>query len=225
MIEVFAIVEGQTEETFVNEVLSEHLMPGVCLRPLLTGVGQKRRTRRGGIGFRYEETRRDVVRSLKQHAPRGSRVTTMLDLYGLPADFPGFADSVHLTDPYDRVAAIEQAMAEDIPDHRFIPYIQLHEFEALLLSSPEAISAYYPQHQQSIATLAHEVAEFPGPEWVDDGKTAAPSKRIEAAAPGYQKVLAASIIAMQIGLERMLGKCPHFAGWVGKLRALGGDDA
>ena len=38
--------------------------------------------------------------------------------------------------------------AEDMADPRFIPYIQLHEFEALLLSEPEAFSLSISRHMR-----------------------------------------------------------------------------
>jgi len=224
--EVYAIVEGQTEETFVKQLLSEQLAPrGVYLTPLLTGTRKSRRAHKGGHRGSYPAIRADILRTLKQHAPRGCLVTTMLDLYALPTDFPGFQDSTQASDPYRRVAGIEEAMAGDISDRRFIPYIQLHEFEALLLACPAEIERYYPTCQEGVANLTADVAAFPGPEWVDDGKTTAPSKRIKTAAPGYDKVLAGSLIAMQIGLPRIIEACPHFAEWVGKLQALGGEDA
>src|SRR5258708_31125030 len=39
-----------------------------------------------------------------------------------------------------RVTSLERQLASDVDDRRFHPYLQLHEFEALLLSSPEGLS-------------------------------------------------------------------------------------
>jgi hypothetical protein len=52
----------------------------------------------------------------------------------LPADFPAYDQALSAIDPYMRVEVLESAMAADISDSRFIPYIQLHEFEALVLA-------------------------------------------------------------------------------------------
>ena len=60
----------------------------------------------------------------------------MFDLYALPADFPGYAEARREVDPYGKVRILEDALGNDIADRRFIPYIQLHEFEALILADP-----------------------------------------------------------------------------------------
>ena len=144
----------------------------------------------------------------------------MLDLYALPSDFPGLADSRSVNDCCERVAMIEQALADDIDDHRFVPYIQLHEFESLLLAAPGEIARYYPSRQSQVDDLAEAVAEFEGPELVDDGAETAPSKRIAQAVPRYDKVLGGSLIAVEIGLRRIIANCPHFAAWVRALETL-----
>lgn len=51
----------------------------------------------------------------------------MFDFYALPTDFPGYSDSLAKMDSYERVESVEDAFAENINMHRFIPYIQLHE--------------------------------------------------------------------------------------------------
>jgi hypothetical protein len=220
--EVFLIVEGQTEETFVNEVLYEHLFPkGVWPRPLLTGTRKTRRAHKGGHRGSFRAVQGDIERTLREHGPRGCRVTTMLDLYGLPLDFPGFATKEAAPDPYDRVARIEEAMSEAVDNWLFIPYVQLHEFEALLLADPQGIVRFYPARVADVEVLAKEVGAFRGPEWVDDGKMTAPSRRIAAHVPEYDKVLAGSLIALSIGLPRIIERCPHFAQWVAKLEAFG----
>ena len=136
------IVEGQTEETFVNLTLKPHLSRfsiGVSARVVTTK--NKRGTKyRGGLST-YFKAKRDITLWIKQDRNPDVRFTTMFDLYGLPTDFPGYKSAVARDDPYQRVEALEDALGNDISDWRFIPYIQLHEFEALILSDPRAIAS------------------------------------------------------------------------------------
>ena len=48
-------------------------------------------------------------------------------------------------DPYRRVKILEDALRDDISDlrRRFIPYFQVHEFEALLLPDPQKLEAQF----------------------------------------------------------------------------------
>ncbi len=56
--------------------------------------------------------------------------------------------------------------------------------------------------------------EFPTPEDINDSPTTAPSKRIKAVAPAYDKLLHGVAAASEIGLARMRSECPHFAEWI-----------
>lgn len=150
--------------------------------------------------------------------------TTMIDLYALPRDFPGFADAARVADPYVRVRRLEQALADDIGQPRLIPYIQLHEFEALLLSDPEKFDWQYIDHDQAISRLVELARQFDSPELIDDGEATAPSKRIIAQIPEYryQKAAAGPVIASHIGVQTIRDRCPHFGEWLAKLEALNG---
>ncbi len=216
------IVEGQTEEAFVNRILKPHLgslSVGASVRVVTT-----RRTRgrkyRGGLST-YAKARNDITRWLKQDQNPNVRFTTMFDLYGLPTDFPGYETAAN-DDPHLRVEALENALKKDIGDERFIPYIQLHEFEALLLSDPETLHAQFDGAAGGIARLATAVARFPSPEHVNDGATTAPSKRIIRKIPEYEdrRPSAGAIAAAKIGLPTIRAKCKHFACWLAKLEKL-----
>jgi hypothetical protein len=74
--------------------------------------------------------------------------TTMFDLYALPNDFPGFDDSLKTGDKYEWVRMLEKQFGKDINHHRFIPYIQLHEFETLVLASPQMLDWEYLEHEK-----------------------------------------------------------------------------
>jgi hypothetical protein len=114
--------EGQTEESFVNNTLKQHLAShGVYadVRRVLTGK-KHGKLYRGGM-TNYAKAKNDIVRWLKEEQGNGDvAFSTMFDLYALPEDFPGFAEAKRLNNPYQKVAAIEEAFARDIDDYRFI---------------------------------------------------------------------------------------------------------
>jgi hypothetical protein len=135
VIRVKLIVEGQTEESFVNDVLAPALWPReIFLEPVLVGPpGHK------GGNPKYVRVRRDLLRQLKQDP--AAYCSMMFDFYGLGSDFPGLPIPPNLPSP-DKAIRVEQAVKADLvaeipefrPDVRFLPYIQLHEYEGLLFS-------------------------------------------------------------------------------------------
>lgn len=218
------LAEGQTEEAFVNQVLAPHLAPfGVFA--IVRCVTTRRDRHRHDIvyrgGFReFAKAQRDLERWMAED--RGAAFTTMFDLYALPRDFPGYEDAAQLRDPYARVRHLEQALAARIGESRLIPYVQLHEFEALLFSDPEKFDWQYIEHAPAIARLVEISRQFDSPELIDDGERTAPSKRIIAEIPEYafQKSTAGPVIASHIGIATMRACCPHFAEWITCLEGL-----
>lgn len=217
---LYLLVEGQTEERFVKDVLQPHLV-GHCgwhvAEPILV---QTKKGFRGGV-VNYDHVRRDLGRLLGQHGGKEVRITTMLDLYALPANFPG-RDTAP-PDPYQRVAHLETELAKDVADWRFVPYIQLHEFEALALAGlqqlPALLSAsLYDAH--ALADLHAAIAAVHGnPELVDEGSATAPSKRLAAVATSYKgrKPILGPALAQAVGLPGLIARCPHFGEWVTQL--------
>jgi hypothetical protein len=224
MRRLHVLAEGQTEEAFVNQVLAPHLAGhGVVadVRCVTTRRDRHRpdRVYRGGMRD-FGKVQRDLDRWMAED--RGAAFTTMFDLYALPQDFPGYVDAARLKDPYARVRHLEQALAATFGEPRLIPYIQLHEFEALLFSDPEKFDWQYIEHGPQIARLAEVARQFDSPELIDDGAQTAPSKRIIAEIPEYafQKSTAGPLIAVHIGVEKMRERCPHFAEWLAALESL-----
>lgn len=224
-VDVYIIVEGSTERNFVNGLLVEHLLAhGVRAEALLTGTRQPNGSHRGGHRNSYQAIRLDIACTLDEHCGRGALVSTMLDLYALPDDFPGFVPSAREADPYMRAESIEAAIAEDFPEHRhrLIPYIQVHEFEALVLAGTDAIEFYFPEQHEGVARLAAEVAGFANPELVNDSPETAPSKRLERSIHRYRKAIDGPLIAQRTGLDTIRNRCPHFNEWLRKIEAIGG---
>lgn len=147
------------------------------------------------------------------------RFTTMFDFYALPDDFPGYAEAMRNSDPYERVGILEQKMAESVGDSRFIPYIQLHEFEALLFADPKQLDWEYLEHDVPIGNLVTMVASQ-NPELINDGPVTTPSKRILSEIPEYDKVTAGVAVAEKIGLLMLRQKCRHFNDWLTRLERL-----
>jgi hypothetical protein len=228
MIRLNVTAEGQTEQEFALRVLAPHLETHAVFvrKPRLSAIGKKRGQVHRGGALRYLLLKNDIVRWLKEDRQPDARFTTMIDLYGLPKDFPGYEEARKVSDCYQRVEKLEAALREDIDDRRLIPYIQLHEFEALLLSSPEKFAGDSPYSgtKNQIENLLRLCAEFDTPEKIDDGEQTAPSKRIGAEIPGYlrAKPTAGPIIAAAIGIEAMRAKCPHFDQWLRALEQLAG---
>lgn len=158
---------------------------------------------------------------MKQDSGPDSWFTTMIDLYKLPADFPGVSDYCRERDPIKRVRLLEGILASDLDNARFIPYIQVHEFEALLFSDPEGFSIAFPANAKDVSTLKTIRKSFETPEHIDDGECSAPSKRIVSLLPDYDKVSAGPLVAKQIGLPRLRAECLHFDDWLERLERAG----
>ncbi len=233
MIRLNVVVEGQTEETFVREMLAPHLGNYdvfARVRAVLTSRDRRHRDGvttiteyRGGLRA-YGQVQGDLQRWLREDQNEDARFTTMLDLYALPTDFPGYAEASGKTDPYERTRVLEEALREDIGDRRFVPYLQVHEFEALLFSDIAKLGVYFLQHSEAIAALSSVLDECSGnPELIDDGPQTAPSRRIVGQIPGYhrQKSTVGPQVAAAIGLEAMRKRCRHFGEWLDRLEQLG----
>ncbi len=221
MIRLNLVVEGQTEEAFVNTLLRDDLASRdiqVAVHCITTSRGAGR-IHRGGF-VRYSHLRNDLKIWSRQDQSAAGRFSTMVDLYRLPSDFPGYRESRLERDPIRRAKHLEEAFAIDIADRRFIPYIQVHEFEALLFSKPDVFSAAFPGQDDRVAELGRIRGAFDGPEFIDDGPETSPAKRIKAIFSDYEKVIAGVQIAHRIGLDAMQQECAHFGAWLETLRSL-----
>ncbi len=220
MARLHCVVEGQSEETFVNRILAPHLHQHSVWPDARSVYTSRDRAYwwRGGVTS-FERLHRDVTSWLKQDQHADAYFTTMLDLYRLPSDFPGYDAVRQERDPYRRATVLERALAETIPDRRFVPYLQIHEFEALILTEPQKLDVMYPDERRAIENLIKLRGQHRSPETIDLEDP--PSKRIKAAIPAYSKTAAAAQVAEAIGVEAMKTACPHFAEWLAKLEILG----
>ena len=111
-----------------------------------------------------------------------------------------------------------------IIDHRFIPYIQLHEFEALLFCGIEYIAELYPGCEKRCEQLTQALQNVGNPELINNSPHTAPSKRIIKAIEGdnkthynYNKPKTGRFVTEKIGIDELRSKCKHFDEWIEKL--------
>lgn len=214
MVRVHIFCEGQTEETFVREVLQEHLNRlGVFLNPIVIRTSA---TSKGGM-VSYAKLRWQVERKCKED--NSAYVTSLIDLYGLPNDFPQRALIDSQTDPYQKVQVAENALSSDINQRNFISNLLLHEYEALLFSDVSKFSNWFSN--EAVQRLMNDVKGAATPEHVNDNIHSAPSKRVLRYCTGYDKPVHGSVIAIDIGLDAIRTKCQHFNKWFSNIEQLG----
>lgn len=214
---VFVLVEGQTEEGFVKNVLPKAMPPGLFLQPVIVATRRVNSggTFKGGVPS-YPKVKGEIGRLLGDSS--AVKVTTMLDYYALPISFPGRAAPAGVSCER-KVQSVEDAWTQDIGSPRFRAYLSLHEFEALLFCDPAAIAEGFARPELT-PELARIRSSFRTPEEINDNPNTAPSARLEALFPRYSKPFFGTLIAARIGVAAMEAECPHFADWIGFLRSL-----
>jgi hypothetical protein len=101
---------------------------------------------------------------------------------------------------------------------RFEPYIQLHEFEALLFNEMAVFIRHIPTSDFiDQAELTNTIASNPNPELINDTPNNAPSYRLKRLIKGYNKIVYGAILAKEIGLNKIRAKNPRFNGWIERL--------
>lgn len=220
MIRVHVICEGQTEETFVKQVLySSFQSKQIYLYPSLIGKPGKK-----GGWVTFDRLFIDIRNILLND--RNVYCTTFIDYYGLPADFPGKSAAVNCFTIQEKADCIRSALKEQIASRlcvdnlqRFIPYVQMHEFEGLLFSDPDlfAKGVSAPHLSSSLQNIRDR---FHTPEEINDNKKTAPSKRIKEIYPSYQKPTDGSLAALAIGVKQIRRECHIFHSWLCELESL-----
>ena len=213
MKRLIIIVEGQTEKEFVEKTLrtffSKHEIYDVRAIMIQTSKGHK-----GGF-VNYEHLKNDIQNILKSETD--IVVSTFIDFFKIPTSFPKYKEAFEKNQIDTKIETLLEGISENINDKRFLPYIQKHEFESLLFSSEEGFNEWFDD-EWVIEQLAKIIQEFKNPEDINTGIETAPSKRIikilEAKNQKYDKIAEGNLIAEEIGLEKILGKCPRFKNWI-----------
>jgi hypothetical protein len=214
------LVEGQTEEAFVTAVLSPYLhgKVGLWLEPTI--VTTKRVAAgpnfKGGVSH-YQKIRNDLIRLF---GPTNiAVVTTLFDYYRFPADAPGMAERARYGTARQKVVSVEGALAADISQPRFVPFLALHELEAWLFSDLQTAEWAFPEGSR-LEELRQTRAKFNSPEEINERYETAPSRRIQAACPAYQKATDGTVVLEAIGIDTIRRECPHFAQWLDRLERI-----
>jgi Domain of unknown function (DUF4276) len=219
MSNIKILVEGPTEILFVNEVLKPHFHDrGIYVKPFLFHKA-------GGIP-KYSTSKRQILNTIRSDP--SCFCTTMVDFYGMPADWPGRKQANCCHTPTERAEIIEASILKDIAGQlggsfdsgRLMPYVQMHEFEALLFSFPEKLAESLGDKNLLSAFMAIR-NKFSTPEEINDHYDTCPSRRIEGVLQSFKKTINGIFAASIIGLERMRRECPHFNEWITKLEGIG----
>lgn len=153
-------------------------------------------------------------------------MTTFIDYYGINDyhEFPNWSSAKEIPDKNLRMQSLEQAMCSDLSQnlqYRFLPYLQLHEFEGLLFSDIKPFLTQINDSDFKDKSGFKAIFENnPNPELINNNPETAPSKRLEQHILGYNKVVYGNIIAESVGLALIRSKCPRFNEWVLKLENL-----
>ena len=223
---LYLFAGGQTEQTFADTALKPHLAKfSVDMRKprLIAHARKKRKVHRGG-GRNFTAIQNDIKRSLDEYPNNNIFFTTMIDLYGLPNNFPGLKESKEIRHiPHERVEKLEKSWFEETKDNRFIPFIQLHEFETYLFADLSLFDLFFDEAPGKTSSLRKVLAQAKSPELINDGQHTAPSKRIIKQFPEYQylKSTVGPQMAELIGLEKIRAECPHLNTWLEQLEGLG----
>ena len=226
MTRLLVEAEGETEETFVKELLSLHLYNFGYTQVAARQMGNAReRFRRGGVRP-WPEVRDEILSRLK--GDEGIIIATMVDYYGMPQSgpgaWPGRAGAAALLSYPNAIeesllADIAGAMGGSFNPRRFIPYVMMHEFEAMLFSDCAEFARGIGQPDLT-QTFQEIRDQFDTPENIDDSPDTAPSKRIEALVFRYRKPVIGIQAATAIGLPAIRAECGHFRGWLERLESL-----
>jgi hypothetical protein len=224
MARLLVHVEGQTEESFVNDVLRGHLAAWGYDSVVARIVGNVRqRERRGGIRV-WPSVKKDIVNHLRED--QHCIATTMVDYYGLPQTWPGRLQSAALRTIAEKARAVQETIRDEVVAEmgasfharRFVPFIVMHEFEGLLFSDCASFSRGIGRPELELR-LREIRNDFATPEEINDSLDRAPSKRLKNLMPGYEKPLLGVLAAMEIGLASIRNECPHFDSWLQQLEA------
>jgi len=216
MKRLIVIVEGDTEKEFIDKVLSPYLA-SKGLYDINIQCFKIKHTKGGLTKYRHLKT--DLIHCIYES---DALVTTMIDYFALPSDFPKYEEAQMIVDKGERVSFLERAIVEDVEKEKnktfpnLLPYIQLHEFEALVFSSISAIRALYTDREAKFNELEQIITRYPNPEDINDDPKTAPSKRLinNQLIKGYNKVIDGILIIEEAGIDTILKKCPRFRKWV-----------
>ena len=206
---VYIYCEGQTEESFINNVLYTYFFNiGIVVVPIICATKRTATKKYKGGVREYGKIKSELTKLCRSH--KHAYVTTMFDYYAMPTDTPGI-DCTEV-DLQKRMHIIEATVNSDIGEPNCMFHFNLHEFEALLFSHPESFALI--ADEDTVDKLQEIRDTYETPEHINNSVETAPSKRIEALIPNYAKVKNGALLSEDVGIDAMLAECPHFREWV-----------
>jgi len=215
MKNVYIYCEGQTEESFINEILYPFFFNvGIVVYPIVcTTKRTANRKYKGGVSD-YTKIKKELSIICKQH--QSEFVTTMFDYYAMPENTPGIDNDDR--DLFTRINRIEQAIDTDLGQSNCRFHLMLHEFEGILFSNPSSFSLIA---DSSIVSRIQAIRNsFPTPEHINNSAETAPSKRLMALMPDYAKVKNGVLLSKEMGIDLIIQNCPHFKEWIQMIRSI-----
>lgn len=211
MKRIVFIVEGDTEISFIQKCVIPYLYNRGFVNPMNAQkiVTNRRLNRKGGnVGFEY--LKNEICRVA---ASGNVLITTFLDFFRLPTDFPEFSIDSHTIPNIEK--AIKEKMASVLDVSILLPYIQRHEIEALMFSGMEGVEIVVDD-EDILKTLQSIIEQYPNPEDINSGRETAPSKRLLNLFP-YEKTADGEMILEALSIDLIRDKCPRFNEWMMKL--------
>ena len=204
------IVEGDSEQRFINEHLVSYLAlkyPDVPMHAQKITTNRKKNVKGGNVN--YELLKNEIKRTFAQG---GVMITTFLDFFRLPTDYPGYTQDVKQIDQ------IEDAIRTDcnsiIPPTSFLPYIQKHEFETLMFANAAGFSSVVDTAE--LNEILNVLKQFSTPEDINGSPKTAPSKRLLSIFK-YKKVADSALVLKDVDIDILRRRCPRFNEWVARL--------
>ncbi|MCK5295731.1 MAG: DUF4276 family protein [Alphaproteobacteria bacterium] len=185
------ICEGKTELDFVKKILNPYFKQHfISFKPILFN---SKSSLDGNIS----------IDRLVTFIKRGKyRITTTF------VDYYGFKNSKGKT-----ANQIMNEIKDRADKKHLIPYLQIHETEALWFSDTQTLSEAMNADNNQLKKLKEISKKYPNPEDINNSVHTAPSKRLENIFKGYDKITDGNRIAKNIGIEKMIEKCPIFSSW------------
>ena len=223
IINLHCLVEGRTEKHFIDEVLAPYLgQKGVFVQSSETTTSSGKVKHKGG-DICFSRIKREIAIFLKQRSDL--YVSTFVDYYGIK-EWPG-KDGIPANATPSQIADILNTsaigeMMQEKPElkckERYIPFLAVHEFEALLFSAPEILAKEICASPKSVKAILEECGS---PEQINKGIDTAPSKRIISLANvPYHKATNGVDIARIITIDTIRDQCPLFDAWLNKIESL-----
>lgn len=211
--------EGQTEQMFVERLLRNHLIShGIRVeRAILAATSLDPSGQRGGF-TNWSAIEADLRIEFSSDSDPDLRFTSLLDVYRMPSDVPGFPHGTSNVFTSADVDAIEDEIEKVFGESRFKAYLQRHEFETLVLACPMALKSVFYESTLALDRLQSNLANFANAEDINHGETTHPAARLESAIPGYGDLKASRAfwVLAEAGLDAVRAQCPRFNAWLNR---------